>query len=91
MTREAFTRRAINDLHHSRENIEGWKNDNRGPQCLHVCIGCENHMRFVWGQIPDVNMPYFREMDPAETAVLASVWEAELIAKIASGQPKLDS
>ncbi|KAF7793898.1 hypothetical protein EIP86_005020 [Pleurotus ostreatoroseus] len=86
MSRQDFTRLILADIY-SEEAIEAWEKDNRGDHSLQVCIGCENHMRFVWLQMSEENIQYFRSMNPAETAYLAAVWEKELIEKIASGEP----
>lgn len=87
MARQDFMRFVLSRMRCDQATIDSWDRTNRGPDTLQLFLGCREHMRCLWLNIPGNDLEYFRTMDPTETAVLAMVWEKELKEKIASGRP----
>lgn len=88
MTRADFVRTVLPGPQTSREDIRAWEANNRGERSLHICLECEQRVHFLWGHIPEGRMRVFRSAFPEESARQALVWDKELIAQIASGQPE---
>lgn len=86
LSRQEFNDYVLNKMNFPKEDKDKWSSDNRGDHTLQVCIVCDKHMRCLWLNINEGSFAYFRGFNPVQSATLASVWERELIAKIASGK-----
>lgn len=81
LTRDEVVER-FHELDATEEQIEDWKNDNRGDHTVHIIIRFYDLMRFLWFSLIDLSE--YKE-DKKTSAMLAAGWSEALMSSIETG------
>ncbi|CCM01921.1 uncharacterized protein FIBRA_03993 [Fibroporia radiculosa] len=78
----------LRELDCTEEQVQDWKNDNRGDHTVHIVIVFEDLARFLWFSLRDLER---YKKNPQESAELAANWDQMFAAVIEQGPERLEA